>query len=273
MGSHRNVGLHHVSILDDHDHVTGTKIRFSSEAASEHQVVAGVALQLFTLGIPCVYYGTEQALGGPEDSQRGYLPAWKAWSNWADRYLRETMFGPLHPRQRPDQGLAAQLNQRDGSLPGFGPFGTAGRHCFDPNSPAFVRIAALTAFAKAIPSALRRSPVPAPHLELPGPLRAAGPGELIAWSRLLDRREMLCVINGHGSQQRGGDVLIDSDLSPPNRHLQVLVNTAHVAQGSGYQGAHLSGSTLPVLRRDDGTAYVEIRDVGPSEVLVLTNRP
>src|SRR6185369_326563 len=40
MGSHRNLGRRHVSVLDDHDHVFGVKIRFSSEAASPHQVVA-----------------------------------------------------------------------------------------------------------------------------------------------------------------------------------------------------------------------------------------
>ena len=73
MGSHRNLGDRHVSILDDHDHVFGEKLRFSSNAPSEHadhQVVAGVALQLFTLGIPCVYYGTEQAFADPETSER-----------------------------------------------------------------------------------------------------------------------------------------------------------------------------------------------------------
>src|SRR6266498_1219299 len=58
LGSHRNAGRSHVSILDDHDHVSGDKVRFSSDAASDHQVVAGVALQLLSLGIPCVYYGT-----------------------------------------------------------------------------------------------------------------------------------------------------------------------------------------------------------------------
>jgi len=30
---------------------------------------------------------------------------------------------------------------------------------------------------------------------------------------------------------------------------------------------------MPVRRRADGTAFVEIRNVGPSEVLVLVNRP
>ncbi len=40
MGSHRAIGEKHVSILDDHDHVFGKKLRFSSEAASVHQVTA-----------------------------------------------------------------------------------------------------------------------------------------------------------------------------------------------------------------------------------------
>ena len=44
MGSHRNLGERHVSILDDHDNVFGAKIRFSSESASDHQVAAGVAM-------------------------------------------------------------------------------------------------------------------------------------------------------------------------------------------------------------------------------------
>jgi len=79
LGSHRNAGRSHVSILDDHDHVSGDKVRFSSEAASDHQVVAGVAIQLFSLGIPCVYYGTEQAFSGPEKSERDqYLPDYHA---------------------------------------------------------------------------------------------------------------------------------------------------------------------------------------------------
>lgn len=147
MGSHRNLGDRHVSILDDHDHVFGEKIRFSSEASSDHQVVAGVGLQLFTLGIPCIYYGTEQALAGPEPSERQWLPNWKG----TDRYLREAMFGPEHPRQRGRDGLAAPPAGLDPDLPGFGPFGTAGRHCFDQRNPAYLRTAALTAARKEYP--------------------------------------------------------------------------------------------------------------------------
>jgi glycosidase len=87
--------------LDDHDHVFGDKLRFSSEAASERQVAAGVIMQLFTLGIPCIYYGTEQALAGPEASERRWLPEWAR----SDRYLREAMFGPTHPRKHGRDGL------------------------------------------------------------------------------------------------------------------------------------------------------------------------
>ena len=55
-GSHRSHGTRHVSILDDHDHVFGTKLRFSAEIGDDspvkdYQVCAGVAVQLFTLGI------------------------------------------------------------------------------------------------------------------------------------------------------------------------------------------------------------------------------
>ena len=85
---------------------------------------------------------------------------------------------------------------------------------------------------------------------------------------------MLCVINGHGSESRGGDALVDQDLnSASDAQLEVLVNTAEAAAGGRYDGTHKAGSKLPVRHRDDGIAYVEIRDVGPSEVLVLTNRP
>ncbi len=89
-----SLGNRHVSILDDHDHVFGQKLRFTTEAASSHQAVAGVAIQLFTLGIPCVYYGTEQGFAGPEPSEWRWLAASAA----ATVYLREAMFGPEHPQ-------------------------------------------------------------------------------------------------------------------------------------------------------------------------------
>ncbi|MDQ3927578.1 MAG: alpha-amylase family glycosyl hydrolase [Chloroflexota bacterium] len=269
MGSHRNLGLRHVSILDDHDHVFGTKLRFSVDARSPHQVVAGVALQLFSLGMPCIYYGTEQAFAGPERSEWQWLPDWGK----SDRYLREAMFGPLHPHAEGLAGLQPPPGGLDTGLPGFGPFGTAGRHCFDPGHPAYVRIAAIATLRKQFGvlrygrQYQRKLKLPHTGFELPEP------GQLIAWSRILDDEEALCIVNGNGEQARGGDVEVDVNLNGSS--MTVVLNTAQAAvasQGAGaYQGSHPVGSTVLVRRRPDGGAHVEIRDVGPSEVLVLTN--
>jgi glycosidase len=271
MGSHRNLGQRHVSILDDHDHVFGPKIRFSSEAATEHQVVAGVALQLFTLGIPCIYYGTEQAFAGPEESERKYLPAWKGGDH-ADRYLREAMFGPRHPR-RPGVAGVPPGGGQDLDLPGFGPFGTAGSHCFDPNFGAYRRIAALMAVRQKFPVLRQGRQYLRPITVFGEPFALPGSGEIVPWSRILSDEEALCVVNSHGTQIRGGNVLVDASLNPPGSTLTVVANTAQAVAQSNSGVAHPLGSRLQVKRLADGTAFVEIRSVPPSEVLVLVNHP
>ena len=272
MGSHRNLGDRHVSILDDHDHVFGEKLRFSSNAPSEHadhQVVAGVALQLFTLGIPCVYYGTEQAFAGPEPSERQWLPGWGG----SDRYLREAMFGPEQPRASGLDGLRPAAAGLDPDLPGFGAFGTAGRHCFDDQHPAYVRISHLIACRRSAPVLRQGRQYLRPTSLFGGPFEARGPGELVAWSRILDDEEALCVVNAHATESRGADVLVDATLNAPGAVMTVVANTAEAAAAGGVSGSHPVGSAVAVRRTPGGIAYVELRGLGPSEVLVLTNCP
>jgi len=269
MGSHRNLGGRHVSVLDDHDHVFGEKIRFASEAASDHQVAAGVALQLFSPGIPCLYYGTEQALGGPEPAERRWLPGWKT----SDRYLREALFGPRHPRRLGRAGLPGATGGEDPALPGFGPRGSAGRHAFDEEHPAFVRIAALAAARQAFPVLRYGRQYLRPISFLGRGFQLHGPGEIVGWSRILDDEEALCVLNAHGLEPRGARVVVDADLNLRGSRLRVAANTAQAAAPAGFAGPHPLGSDLEVQRADDGTAYVEVRPLPPSEVLVLTNRP
>jgi glycosidase len=267
MGSHRSLGRRHVSILDDHDHVFGDKMRFSSEAGPDHQVAAGVILQLFTLGIPCIYYGTEQALAGPESSERIWLPDWGR----SDRYLREAMFGPAHPRKPGRDGLAPPPDGLDTSLPGFGPFGTAGRHCFDENNPVYLRIAAACEARKRYPVLRCGRQYLRPVAELGAEnFRDAGAGEFAAWSRILDDEEALCVVNTNGHEERGARVLVDAYLNPPDSAMTVVLNTAQTAGGAV---THQGGETLPVRRTAGGTAYVEIHRIPASEALVLINHP
>jgi glycosidase len=267
MGSHRNVGDRHVSILNDHDHVSGVKLRFTSDASFDHQVVLPVAVQLFTLGIPCIYYGTEQAFAPPEASVRSLLPEYGT----SDRYLREAMFGPLHPRRGGCGGLPpADL---DPELPGFGPFGTAGRHCFDPGHPGYRRIAALTTLRATLP-VLRHGRQYRRPLIRDGRQVLPGAGGLLAWSRILDVEEALIVANTHGTASSlTSTVLVDGQLNRPGSLLRVVANTAHTADPLGYGGSHPIGSTVEVRTQPDGIASVTVDSLGPSEVLVLTNRP
>ncbi len=58
--------------------------------------------------------------------------------------------------------------------------------------------------------------------------------------------------------------------------LVVVANTAQAAHeasqpGTPYSGTHPIGERVPLQSRD-GASYVAVRDVGPSEVLLLINR-
>lgn len=53
-------------------------------------------------------------------------------------------------------------------------------------------------------------------------------GQIVAWSRILDDEEVLCLFNSHGSENRGVDVLVDCDLNRTDRKggLTVVFNSA-----------------------------------------------
>jgi glycosidase len=269
LGSHRNSAPRHVTILDDHDHVFGQKTRFSTDAPVTHQVIVGVAIQLFSLGIPCTYYGTEQAFAGPEKQERDqWLPDF--YLSTTDRYLRETMFGADHPRQ---SGLPGVDGNADASLPGFGAFGSVGAHFFDQNFEVYRRIAALTQIRAQFPVLRYGRLYQREIANFGAPFALPQAGELIAWSRLLDEEECICIVNGNATAPRGGDVIVDAALnSRTGAFFEVVTNTAELIAGSNYQGPHPRGERLPV-QFIDGAACISIRNLAPAEVIVLNNRP
>src|SRR5205814_8082182 len=84
-----------VTQLDDHDQLRkgNNKARFCAGGGGNDQLVlAAIALNALTLGITCIYYGTEQRFVG-DGSGDG-----------ADRYIREAMcggeYGALRSRDR-----------------------------------------------------------------------------------------------------------------------------------------------------------------------------
>lgn len=210
LGSHRETGRYHVSVLDDHDMVARDgKHRFSARNEIAHrpaQAAHAVGTQLTTLGIPCIYYGTEQAFDGTQGRHDAVIepltPGGQVPS--ADRYIREVMFGGA-----------------------FGAFETAGCHFFDPTHPTYRRIAAIARLRNRddqIGRALRRGRQYWRQIAaaLADPFHFAGAGQLVAWSRLLLNQEVLIVLNTHGVGSQGAFVTVDAAFHPPGASLTFL---------------------------------------------------
>lgn len=244
LGSHRETGRYHVSILDDHDMVgRDGKHRFAAGNPipnSPEQVAHAVGVQLTTLGVPCLYYGTEQAFDGTETRHDPAIDA-----GFEDRYIREAMFGG-----------------------DFGPFQTAGCHFFDPGHPTYLRIAAIARLRNQngpVGLALRRGRQYLRETSFLGrPFSAPEPGELAAWSRLLVNQEVLIALNTHGTAPRGADVTVDASLHPPGATLTVLYR-------GDWSDADLCNPSQPKripVQYDQGRATVRI-DLPPAGMAIL----
>jgi glycosidase len=156
-----------VTLVDDHDQVRkgSAKCRFCADAQVRDLVFNVMAVQLTTMGIPCIYYGSEQGFdsgGRPSGS---------------DIVLREAMFGGR-----------------------FGGLCTQGRHFFNEDADLYRSLAALIELRKEL-LPLRRGRQALHHISGDGvtyglPHRM---GErmrsLVCWSRLFIDREVLVALN------------------------------------------------------------------------------
>ncbi len=153
-----------VTMFDDHDQVGASpKKRFCADEDAWRVVVNGVALNALTLGIPCIYYGTEQGFNG---------------SGGDERAMRETMFGGT-----------------------FGSFGSRDRHFFNENNWIYRAISDLLAL-RTREISLRRGRQYLRKISGDGrsfdfPARYEGRmNTVIAWSRMFQNQpEIICAIN------------------------------------------------------------------------------
>ena len=289
--SHRTAGACFVTLLDDHDDLgdhrrfpqvrrvdpPGADDRDADSFCHPLQCVPGVALMLLGLGVPCLYYGTEQGMTGAALRDPGRLPSWGAGDHGGDRYLREAMFGPAHPRPLGSAGRPAVPGgpTEDADATGFGPFGTAGRHLFDPQSPVYRRIRALLAVRRAHTPLrsgrqyARPATLPAEH-----PAGGAVATGIMAWSRIQAWQEAVVVVNTNPPSAGGAglvtaQVLVDIGLNPPGTaKLRVAASTA---QCDNLAPALAVDTLLDVQVRD--AAYVVVPDLPPHEVVVLVREP
>lgn len=209
-GSHRVIGRYHVSILDDHDKVgsRGGKRRFSAGNNIKHkhqQAAHAVGVQLTTLGIPCIYYGTEQAFDGSEDQHDSAIePTTSGDVPYGDRYIRECMFGGK-----------------------FGAFQTQGCHFFDPKNPTYMRIAAIARIRNQknmVGLALRRGRQYLHKTAKPPDAQFALPsaGDIVAWSRVFFDQDVLVALNTNGEKEQTARVLLDSRFHPKESSMSFL---------------------------------------------------
>ncbi|KAF1808013.1 alpha-amylase [Eremomyces bilateralis CBS 781.70] len=173
-----------VCMVDDHDQVwnPSQKSRYCC-GDGKKTILAAEAMNLCTVGIPCIYYGSEQCFDGTGSD---------------DRYIREAMFGG-----------------------GFGAFRSRDRHFFNEEFAVYRAIAEIAEIRKT-ELALRRGrqylrkisrdgaafgyPVKYPR----GPMRS-----VVAWSRIFDDVEILCAINTDGDSEQSAWVRVNGGSKPP----------------------------------------------------------
>jgi len=214
-----------ITLFDDHDQVGTThKFRFCGQAGGKERLQLVMALNLTTMGIPCTYYGSEQALDGADP--RG--PSGD--SSYSDVYLRESMFGGA-----------------------FGAFRTNGKHVFDENSPAYRCHARLCALRNEY-IALRRGRQYLRKISENG--RDDGfyypnllHGELlwvVAWSRVFADIELVCAINTNLQKDLEVWVTVEELLHPPGDTLRCLFSTDESQEGVVSEVGSRNGASLKI---------------------------
>jgi hypothetical protein len=183
-----------VTVLDDHDQIRNSsrKARFAATNPPHSLALAALALNATTLGIPCIYYGSEQFFDGAGDS---------------DRYLRECMFGG-----------------------GFGAFQAKERHFFRESTWLFQELAKVFQIRRE-QLAIRRGrqylrEISGNGIDYGLPQMIGGEmRSVVPWSRILDRTEILLAINTDIEEDRTVSAIVDHDLHDPGTTIRCLYST------------------------------------------------
>jgi len=210
-------GQHVVTMFDDHDQVRNgdQKRRFCGMADLRDLVFNALAVNLTTVGIPCIYYGTEQAF----DS--GGRP------NPNDRVLRENMFGGR-----------------------FGGKCSQGVHFFDEDTQLFNAVSKLAELRRKF-VALRRGRQYMHDIsgdgEHFGPPAKLGDRllALVTWSRVLADHELLVAFNTDELQKHEIYSTLDPNLRQEGEELRLLFS---YTPGLGVEAPESSHYALPKLR-------------------------
>jgi len=169
-------------MFDDHDKVSdgNNKTRFCADDNGDKLILAALGLNVTTLGIPCIYYGSEQGFDGRGGS---------------DRYIREAMFGGE-----------------------FGAFRSKNKHFFNIDGPVYKEVSKILAIRKEKivlrrgRQYLREISGDGINFGYPDFIEGDEIRSVISWSRILDEEEMILAINTDFRNALSVWVTIDNDL-------------------------------------------------------------
>ncbi|MGI0493002.1 alpha-amylase family glycosyl hydrolase [Alkalinema pantanalense CENA528] len=185
-----------VTSFDDHDQVRkgSHKARFCADANAEKVMLNVLALNAMTLGIPCIYYGSEQCFDGEGGS---------------DRYIRESMFGGE-----------------------FGAFRSRGVHFFNEEKPVYQELAKVLNIRRKNIVLRRGRQYLRPISDANDGVRFSFPQmvgnqirSIVPWSRLFNGKEMVLAINTDYDQPKTAWVTIDNELHQTGDGLKCLYST------------------------------------------------
>ena len=188
-----------VNMFDDHDQVRkgNGKARFCGRDEGHKTILAALALNIMTLGIPCIYYGSEQAFNGASDEDR----------DGNDVFLRECMFGGQ-----------------------FGSFQSAGRHFFNESTSLFKELAKIITLRRQHIS-LRRGrqylrQISGNGFDFGYP-RIIGNEirSIVPWSRIFNDEEFVVAINTDTANAQSSWVTIDAALNNPGDKMKCIYST------------------------------------------------
>jgi glycosidase len=181
--SHTWFGQHVITLFDDHDQVRKgkNKARFCGDKYNNgyKHLSAVIGLNLTTIGIPCLYYGTEQGFDGAGEN---------------DRFLRECMFGGR-----------------------FGSLQSSNRHFFNEGNKIYQAISNINRIRQEN-IALRRGRQYLREISATGEEGSFGMPIMIGdqirsvvpWSRLFNKQEILSAINTDAENSRTAWVTLDN---------------------------------------------------------------
>jgi len=201
-----------VTMFDDHDMVVqgGQKSRFCSDKNTAGLLINALFLNIMSPGIPCIYYGTEQAFDGAGDG---------------DKFVREAMF------------------ESD-----FGAFRSRGKHFFNPDNYIYSQLSELAKIRQQYKPLSqgrlyqRQISYDNQNFELPHKLGDSRHTGIIAWSRIFNQEEFVLMINCNIDEAQKITIIIDNTIHQAGDRFKYIFSTDKTQTGNSAEVQEIDGN-------------------------------